>query len=79
MGLSTTTHRRETGIIKCYMLSGTGSLKHTQKCELDAAGSEGPMVGSCEHGKKPSVFIKCSKFLDQPRDCGFLKYRAQCS
>jgi hypothetical protein len=35
------------------------------RCGLDASGSgQGPMAGSCEHGKVPLGYIKRGEFLD---------------
>jgi len=41
---------------------------------MDASGSgQGPMMGSCEHGNKPSGSIKRGEFLDYLSDCWLLK------
>jgi hypothetical protein len=37
------------------------------------------MVGSCENCNGPSISIKSEKFLDQLRDCQFLKDCSQFS
>jgi hypothetical protein len=43
-------------------------------CGLDSSASgQGPVIGSCKHGKEPSGSIKGGKFIDQLNDYWFLK------